>query len=103
MDRELENETGISTLNQIFVKEPALYKVILHNDNYTSMDFVIEVLRKIFHKSSADAAKIMLEVHHNGTGLAGIYPYDIACTKIEQVNNMAKKSEYPLKCTCEAE
>ena len=78
-----------------------MYKVVLLNDHYTPMDFVVNVLRSVFHKNPVEATKIMFEVHHKGKGLAGIYIYDIAATKILQVDQLAKLEEYPLKCTME--
>ncbi len=83
--------------------EPKLYKVIIHNDDYTPMDFVVETLMKIFNKPAAEATKIMLEVHKKGHGICGVFTYDIATTKVYQVNQRAKQSEYPLKCSCEEE
>lgn len=83
------------------VKEPDMYVVILHNDHYTTMDFVVTVLIEVFHKSTPEATKIMLDVHKKGKGLVGTFPYDIAATKVAQVRAMAKDAEYPLKCTME--
>lgn len=83
------------------LKEPEMYLVVLHNDHYTTMDFVVTVLIEVFHKPAPEATKIMLDVHKKGKGLVGTYPYDIAATKVSQVRAMAKKAEYPLKCTME--
>lgn len=83
------------------VKEPDMYKVLLHNDHYTTMEFVVEVLRVVFHKSILDATKIMLDVHRKGVGLVGMYTYDVAQTKAGRVVEMAKKREFPLRCTVE--
>ncbi len=83
------------------VQEPKKYKVVLHNDDYTTMEFVVEVLKKIFRKSPVEAHAIMLNVHKKGRGIVGLYPYDIGATKVEQVRSMAKKNGYPLKCTLE--
>jgi len=83
------------------VKEPEMYLVVLHNDHYTTMDFVVEVIIQVFHKSAAEAAQIMLDVHRKGKGHVGIYPFDIAATKVSQVRQMAKKAEFPLRCTME--
>lgn len=82
-------------------KEPEMYVVVLHNDHYTTMDFVVEVLVTVFHKSAAEATKIMLDVHRKGKGLVGLYPYDIAATKVSQVHEMAEQQEFPLRCTIE--
>lgn len=81
--------------------EPRMFRVILHNDHYTTMDFVVEVLMKVFQKKAAEAIKIMLDVHRRGAGVCGIYTYDIAVTKVSQVHQMAKKREFPLKCSYE--
>ncbi|MGQ9616986.1 MAG: ATP-dependent Clp protease adaptor ClpS [Spirochaetota bacterium] len=78
-----------------------MYRVILHNDHYTTMDFVVEVIVKVFHKPVLEATKIMLDVHRRGTGIVGVYPYDIAATKRAQVIKMAREREFPLKCTIE--
>ena len=83
------------------IREPKLYRVILHNDDYTTMDFVIEVLVAVFHKPAAAATKIMLDVHKKGKGTCGVYTYDIAATKVAQVHHMARKREFPLKCSLE--
>jgi len=82
-------------------KEPDEYKVILLNDHYTTMDFVVEILVVIFRKTVDEAAKIMMNVHNKGKGVAGIYTWDIAVTKIEQVHEAAKASQFPLRCTIE--
>ena len=78
-----------------------MFRVILHNDHYTTMDFVVEVLMKVFHKTASEAIKIMLDVHRKGAGVCGVYTYDIAVTKVAQVHQMAKKGEFPLKCSYE--
>ena len=83
------------------VKPPDMYKVILLNDHYTPMDFVVGILRTVFHKNAIEATKIMLEVHKKGKGLAGVYIHDIAATKVQQVDQLARYEEYPLKCTME--
>jgi len=83
------------------LKEPEMYLVILHNDHYTTMDFVITVLVEVFLKSTPEATKIMLDVHKKGKGLVGTYPYDIAASKVAKVRQFAKNAEFPLKCTME--
>ena len=83
------------------IREPKLYRVILCNDDYTTMDFVIEILMVVFHKPAAEATRIMLDVHKKGHGLCGVYTYDIATTKIDQVHQQARKREFPLKCSLE--
>lgn len=79
------------------VQRPKLYKVVMHNDDYTTMEFVVEVLIGIFNKSAAEATKIMLDVHKKGAGIAGIYSYDIARTKINQAHIEAREQGFPLK------
>ncbi len=83
------------------LKQPDLYRVLLHNDHYTTMEFVIEILVKVFRKGVIEATEIMLNVHQRGTGQAGAYTYDIAQSKIAMVHRMAKEREFPLKCTIE--
>jgi ATP-dependent Clp protease adaptor protein ClpS len=85
------------------LKKPPLYKVLLHNDDYTTMDFVVYILYTIFHKSESDAFKIMLKVHQEGIGVAGVYPFEVAETKAEKVTTLAKEYEFPLLCTVEEE
>ncbi|MCL2809749.1 MAG: ATP-dependent Clp protease adaptor ClpS [Treponema sp.] len=83
------------------IKEPEQYKVVLLNDHYTTMDFVVEVLMVIFHKSIEDASKIMLDVHNKGRGIVGVYTWDIAVTKSEQVHAAAASNQFPLMCVVE--
>ncbi len=85
------------------LKKPKLYKVLMHNDNYTTMQFVVEILEKIFNKTNQEAVNIMLQIHNNGIGLCGVYPYDIAVTKVEIVHYLAEKNSFPLKCSIEPE
>ena len=87
--------------SDVVLQEPKMYRVILHNDHYTTMEFVIEVLMKVFYKPAAEATKIMLDVHKKGAGMCGVYTYDIASTKVFQVQHMARQREYPLKCSLE--
>ena len=98
-----ELEEGVRSQTGKEVKEPPLYKVLLLNDDYTTMDFVVEVLRFVFHKSVTDATHIMLNVHHNGVGLCGIYSFEVAETKVSTVEALARERGFPLKCTSERE
>ena len=82
-------------------KEPKMFKVLFLNDDFTPMDFVIKVLMKFHAKSDGEATKIMLDVHHKGVGVAGVYTMEIAETKVEQVNSVARSSGFPLKSTME--
>lgn len=102
-DQDNQHESGVATLVRPKVRRPSLYKVILLNDDYTTMDFVIHVLKSVFNKSEAEAHKIMLSVHQTGRGICGIYPFGIAETKVAQVHDYAQKNEMPLKCLMEKE
>jgi ATP-dependent Clp protease adaptor protein ClpS len=92
-------ESDVSTKHDI--REPAQYKVLLHNDDYTTMEFVVYVLMQVFHKSVEEATRIMLNVHEKGVGVCGLYPREIAETKVETVTRMARNDGHPLKCTME--
>jgi ATP-dependent Clp protease adaptor protein ClpS len=87
--------------SELSVVEPKLYKVYLLNDDYTSMDFVVEILMNIFHKTYAEAEKIMLEVHRHDKGLCGIFTFEVAETKVMQVSKLAREQGYPLKAVME--
>ncbi|PIF04627.1 MAG: ATP-dependent Clp protease adaptor ClpS [Arcobacter sp.] len=89
--------------NDLELQEPKKYKVLLLNDDFSTMDFVIEVLTKIFRKSLEEAGKIMLDVHNNGKAICGVYTKEIALTKVAQVKTMAKKAKYPLKAIAQEE
>ena len=83
------------------IDEPKMYKVILHNDHYTTMEFVIEVLMRVFHMTLEQAQQIMLDVHKKGKGICGVYTYDIAATRVQTVTRMAEQRQFPLKCSFE--
>jgi len=85
------------------LEEPQMFKVLLHNDDYTSMDFVVEILTGIFHKSHAQAEQIMLQIHEKGKAICGVYSFEIAQTKAQQVKQRAKQNEFPLLATIEEE
>lgn len=99
------NESGVGTLlkPKPKPKKPNMYKVILLNDDYTPMDFVILILKKIFNKNSDEATEIMMSVHRRGVGICGIFTHEIAETKVEKVMDYARKHEQPLQCTMEKE
>ena len=99
----MADKTYVSSDNDVSdeLKEPGLFNVLLHNDDYTSMDFVVDVLVGIFRKNSIEASKIMMAVHEKGAGIAGVYPYDIGMTKVQEVKRRAKEEKYPLLCTLE--
>jgi ATP-dependent Clp protease adaptor protein ClpS len=86
---------------EIELKKPKMYKVMLLNDNFTSMEFVVSTLKGVFHKSEEDAYAIMIRIHNSGSGLCGVYAYEIAETKVAQVLNLAKKSKFPLRAVME--
>lgn len=85
------------------IKRPSMYKVIILNDDYTPMDFVVHILKSVFSKSDSEAVAIMLQVHERGAGLAGVYSLDIAEMKVITVDKEARKNNHPLKCTLEKE
>jgi ATP-dependent Clp protease adaptor protein ClpS len=98
-----EQDFDVLTESETRLEKPALYKVLLHNDDYTTMEFVVYVLRTVFHKSDTDAFTIMLKVHQAGVGIAGVYTYEIAQMKAEKCMNLARANDYPLLCTVEEE
>jgi ATP-dependent Clp protease adaptor protein ClpS len=85
------------------LKKPPLFRVLLHNDDFTTMEFVVEVLMQVFGKAEADAFRIMWAVHTQGVGVAGVYTYEIAEMKVERVTQLARAREFPLLCTAEEE
>ena len=96
-------EEKTQSRDQDALQEPPLYRVLLHNDDYTTMDFVVMVLQTVFHKNTEEATRIMLNVHHQGIGIAGIYTREIAETKVAIVQQMAKQHQFPLRCSLEKE
>jgi ATP-dependent Clp protease adaptor protein ClpS len=103
MAEKRERSTAIATRTERQVKRPRQFRVLLHNDDYTTMDFVVEVLERYFDKPPAEANRIMLEVHFAGVGCAGIYPREVAETKVAQVADEAQRQEMPLLVTAEPE
>lgn len=101
--REPREEGQVITRKKARTKAPRLYKVLLHNDDYTPMDFVVAVLLQVFHLGEVDATRIMLHVHNSGVGIAGVYTHEIAETKMQQVLAAARRHEYPLQCSIEPE
>jgi ATP-dependent Clp protease adaptor protein ClpS len=91
----------VATKDRVETVEPPLYKVLLHNDDYTSMEFVVSILIGVFHKSLPEATRIMLNVHEQGIGIAGIFTREICETKIERVHSLARQKEFPLRCSME--
>ena len=95
--------TGTVTLTKPKTKKPSMYKVLMLNDDYTPMEFVVHVLERFFSKSREEATRIMLHVHQKGVGICGVYTYEVAETKVTQVMDLARKHQHPLQCTLEKE
>jgi ATP-dependent Clp protease adaptor protein ClpS len=98
-----EGGTKTRTRTRSATKTPPMFKVLILNDDYTPMDFVVDVLVRFFRKSEPEAIRIMLSVHQAGVGLCGVYPYEIAETKVDQVEDAAQEAGHPLQCTLELE
>ena len=96
-------KTGLVTKTRPKTKKPSLYKVLLLNDDYTPMEFVVQVLKRYFGKSQEEATRIMLHVHHKGVGICGVFTYEIAETKVTQVMDFSRQHDHPLQCTMEKE
>jgi ATP-dependent Clp protease adaptor protein ClpS len=101
--KKLQEQEGLALEERPKTKKPSLYKVLLLNDDYTPMEFVVQILKLYFQKSEAEAFEIMLKVHNEGAGIAGVFQYDIAEMKVHQVNLHARKHEFPLRCVMEKE
>ena len=95
--------SGVLTETRPKTKKPSMYKVLLLNDDYTPMEFVVHVLQHFFRLSIEDATRVMLQVHHKGVGVCGVFTYEVAETKVTAVSDFAKKNEHPLQCTLEKE
>ena len=93
--------TGVVTRTRTETRKPSLYKVLMLNDDYTPMEFVVHVLQRFFRMSIEDATRVMLHVHQRGVGVCGIFPYEVAETKVAQVMDFAKENQHPLQCTLE--
>jgi len=102
-DSDLGTGTGVVTNTKAKTKKPSMYKVLLLNDDYTPMEFVVHVLERFFHMNREQATRIMLHVHRRGVGICGVYTYDVAETKVVQVTDFARKHQHPLQCTMEKE
>ena len=102
-DKQNQPEDDVFTIEKEKVRKPSLYKVLLHNDDYTTMEFVITVLLKFFHKSESEAIHTMLTVHNKGVGVAGVYTRETAETKVKQISEFAREHQHPLKCSMEPE
>ncbi|MCF8059719.1 MAG: ATP-dependent Clp protease adapter ClpS [Bacteriovoracaceae bacterium] len=102
-EEDHDEGTGVATIKKVKVQKPRLYKVLLHNDDYTTMEFVVYVLQKHFGKSMAEAQGIMLKVHTEGVGICGVFTYEVAESKVAKVTREAKQDGHPLKCSTEPE
>lgn len=100
---KIDHDTDVLTESEAKLEKPKLFKVLLHNDDFTTMEFVVFVLQYVFLRKEAEAFTIMLQVHNQGLGIAGVYPYEIANMKAEKAMNLARAREYPLLCTLEEE
>ena len=100
-DRSDTAQVGVVTETKVKTRKPSMYKVLMLNDDYTPMEFVVYVLQKFFGKGGDEATQIMLHVHQKGVGICGVYSYEVAETKVTQVMNFARKNEHPLQCTLE--
>ena len=97
------NSTGVVVESKPKTKKPSMYKVLMLNDDYTPMEFVVHVLEQFFSKNHEEATRIMLHVHRRGVGICGVYTYEIAETKVTQVVDYARRNQHPLQCTLEKE
>src|SRR3954471_16766278 len=98
---DIDEGTEVLTETETKLEKPKLFKVILHNDDFTTMEFVVFVLEYVFNRSESEAFAIMLKVHNEGMGIAGVYPYEVATMKSEKTMNLARAREYPLLCSVE--
>ncbi len=105
MGEKWDEDDGVitETRKEARVKRPRMYRVLMHNDDYTTREFVVEVLRGVFHHSESDAVRIMLHVHYNGLGVAGVFTREVAETKVGIVEQLAKEREFPLRMSMEPE
>lgn len=95
------NETGVAVKTRAKTKKPAMYKVLMLNDDYTPMEFVVHVLERFFSKVHSEATQIMLHVHSKGVGICGVFTFEVAETKVNQVMDLARQHQHPLQCTIE--
>lgn len=100
---EIEQDEQALAEEEVKAEKPGMFKVLLHNDDFTTMEFVVFVLNHVFMRSPAESVTIMLKVHNEGVGIAGVYPYEIAMMKADKAMNMARAREFPFLCTVEEE
>ncbi len=103
VDNDEDNQTGVVTKVKPKTKKPSLYKVLLLNDDYTPMEFVVHILEQFVNKDRSEAMKIMLHVHQQGVGVCGVFTYEVAETKVTQVIDYSRQNQHPLQCTMEKE
>jgi len=101
-NRQNQTDSAVKERVKTEQREPSMFKVVLLNDDYTTMEFVVQVLEAVFQKSPAEAYRIMMHVHQHGRGIAGVYPWEVAETKVETVTSLARHAEFPLRATIEA-
>ena len=101
MANQGQRQAGTGVKERIKVKEPLQYQVVMHNDDFTTMDFVVDVLKSVFGKEPAEAMALMLAIHHVGKAVVGLYTYDIAASKAEKAMQLARNEGFPLRCTTE--
>ncbi|MFZ4761912.1 MAG: ATP-dependent Clp protease adapter ClpS [Alphaproteobacteria bacterium] len=101
MSNDPYDDVGLGIKTRTRTRKPSMYRVLMLNDDYTPMDFVVYVLEKFFHKNREEATDIMLNIHQHGIGICGIFTYEVAETKVNQVMDMARKNQHPLQCTME--
>ncbi len=97
------SDSDIGVMTRVKTSKPSMYKVLLLNDDYTPMDFVVHILEKFFSKNTQEATKIMMQVHKKGAGICGVFTYEVAEAKVTQVIDYSRKQEYPLQCSMEKE
>jgi ATP-dependent Clp protease adaptor protein ClpS len=102
-ERGTKRHGGVLEKTRDVTKRPELYRVVLHNDDYTAMEFVVDILETVFGKSPAEAYRVMLHVHQTGIGIAGVYTHEVAETKVAEVENLAQEAGYPLRASLEKE
>ena len=100
---DFDKDFDVATESETRLEKPKLYKVVLHNDDYTTMEFVVFILRTVFHRSESEAYVIMMKVHEAGIGIAGVFTFEVANMKAEKAMNLSRAQEYPLLCTVEEE
>jgi ATP-dependent Clp protease adaptor protein ClpS len=94
-------QTKVSEQSRSQIAEPTLYKVLMHNDDYTTMEFVVQMLETVFHRPATEAQRIMLNIHFRGVGMCGTYPFEVAETKVARVHQLARENGFPLRCSLE--